>query len=132
MGVVFSAREPQNSTEVREIGPPQVSPSRALQGECTPQAHGLQLWSTWLSAGPSFLCLSAPALRRVGLGLPLQISRLSVRPAWGCLGRLQQAWLSVHPGCARALQGQCEGQLPGSEAGLQKESGSPLAWLTSS
>lgn len=49
--------------------------------------------------------------------------------AWS---HLPQTWLWVHPGCPRACRAGGEGQLPGSDAGLQKESGSPLAWLTSS
>lgn len=49
--------------------------------------------------------------------------------AWG---HLQQTWVLVYPGYPRACRVGGEGQLPGSEASLQKESGSPLAWLTSS
>lgn len=53
-------------------------------------------------------------------------------PACGCLGAPPAGMAFGSPWLSQGLQAGGEGQLPGSEAGLQKESGSPLAWLTSS
>lgn len=134
MGVVFSARGLKTAQKSERLALPQASPEQSPPRRAhTPSLRLAASEHMALRlAPPSCACLTAPALGRVGCGFLCRSLGRQPRPAWGCLGRLQQAWLSVHPGCARALRGQCEGQLPGSEAGLQKESGSPLAWLTSS
>lgn len=88
------------------------------------------LWNTWVWVGPSpgfSTWVLSSGWSRAGLPPP------DIQHAWS--NRLPQppSDIAFSPSCCpRICRAGGKGQLPGSEAGLQKESGSPLAWLTSS
>lgn len=157
MGVMFWVREPQKSTEATGTGPPlRLALSRALEGKpskpptLASQISRLKIEGRLVIALEPVVkvggCLGhtlLPCLSPLG-HLPSGQSRVGAAsssadhlaikpgPARGCLGSPPAGRAFGSPWLSRACRAGGEGQLPGSEAGLQKESGSPLAWLTSS